>query len=144
MHRRRVEPGPATGEVHALRGPGFAGVQFHPESVLTLNGAAIVGGAGRSAAGVTSMFSERRPSRSRGRCGTVVSTIWPTASAVKYAWCEVTRTFGKVTRRARVSSSTASRDLSRKNSPASASYTSRPTPVKPALAELVDQRRGCR
>ncbi|MFF4405571.1 anthranilate synthase family protein [Streptomyces sp. NPDC001404] len=33
---------PATGDVHALRGPGFAGVQFHPESVLTLNGAAIV------------------------------------------------------------------------------------------------------
>lgn len=28
----------ANGEVHALRGPGFAGVQFHPESVLTLNG----------------------------------------------------------------------------------------------------------
>lgn len=32
----------AQGEVHALRGPGFAGVQFHPESVLTLNGAAVV------------------------------------------------------------------------------------------------------
>ncbi|WP_327262087.1 anthranilate synthase family protein [Streptomyces sp. NBC_01232] len=32
---------PATGEVHALRSPvrGFAGVQFHPESVLTLRGA---------------------------------------------------------------------------------------------------------
>ncbi|MFE4998906.1 anthranilate synthase family protein [Streptomyces mirabilis] len=30
------------GEVHALRGPGFAGVQFHPESVLTLNGSAVV------------------------------------------------------------------------------------------------------
>ncbi|GAP52246.1 anthranilate synthase family protein [Streptomyces azureus] len=32
----------ANGEVHALRGSGFAGVQFHPESVLTLNGAAVV------------------------------------------------------------------------------------------------------
>lgn len=32
----------ANGEVHALRGPGFAGVQFHPESVLTLDGAAVV------------------------------------------------------------------------------------------------------
>ncbi|MFF7471606.1 chorismate-binding protein [Streptomyces sp. NPDC008092] len=30
------------GEVHAVRGPGFAGLQFHPESVLTLNGAAVV------------------------------------------------------------------------------------------------------
>ncbi|WP_327366921.1 anthranilate synthase family protein [Streptomyces sp. NBC_01217] len=34
----------ATGELHALRGPGFASVQFHPESVLTLRGAAIVAG----------------------------------------------------------------------------------------------------
>jgi phenazine biosynthesis protein phzE len=31
------------GEVHAVRGPGLAGVQFHPESVLTLNGAFVVG-----------------------------------------------------------------------------------------------------
>ncbi|MFJ9346361.1 anthranilate synthase family protein [Streptomyces sp. NPDC101237] len=52
----------ADGEVHAVRGPGFAGVQFHPESVLSLNGAAVVreligqvSGAGRPA--------ERRPAR---------------------------------------------------------------------------------
>ncbi|MER7936665.1 MULTISPECIES: anthranilate synthase family protein [unclassified Streptomyces] len=52
----------ADGEVHAVRGPGFAGVQFHPESVLSLNGAAVVReligqvrAAGRSAA--------RRPAR---------------------------------------------------------------------------------
>ncbi|HEV7625027.1 MAG TPA: anthranilate synthase family protein [Streptomyces sp.] len=30
------------GEVNALRGPGFASVQFHPESVLTLDGPGIV------------------------------------------------------------------------------------------------------
>ncbi|MFI7340532.1 anthranilate synthase family protein [Streptomyces sp. NPDC050085] len=55
----------ANGEVHAVRGPGFAGVQFHPESVLSLRGAGIVrellgqlvGSAG------TRTFSERRPAR---------------------------------------------------------------------------------
>ncbi|GGR01792.1 anthranilate synthase family protein [Streptomyces netropsis] len=41
MHRVEVSRD-ASGEVHALRGPTFAGVQFHPESVLTLNGAPIV------------------------------------------------------------------------------------------------------
>jgi 2-amino-4-deoxychorismate synthase len=61
----------AGGEVHALRGPGvagggpgnaFAGLQFHPESVLTLAGSEIV----RELIGQlrgTSTFSERRPAR---------------------------------------------------------------------------------
>ncbi|NUS26432.1 MAG: phenazine-specific anthranilate synthase [Streptomyces sp.] len=46
-------------EVHALRGPGFAGVQFHPESVLTLNGASVVRELMAQLRG-TSTFSERR------------------------------------------------------------------------------------
>lgn len=41
-HGIEVSRDEATGEVHALRGPGFAGVQFHPESVLSLRGTAIV------------------------------------------------------------------------------------------------------
>ncbi|WP_407286189.1 anthranilate synthase family protein [Streptomyces sp. BP-8] len=41
MHRVELSRDAETGEVHALRGPGFAGVQFHPESVLTLDGAAV-------------------------------------------------------------------------------------------------------
>ncbi|WP_329351126.1 anthranilate synthase family protein [Streptomyces sp. NBC_01261] len=49
-----------TGEVHAVRAPGFASVQFHPESVLTLNGAAVVRELMGQLRG-TSTFSERRP-----------------------------------------------------------------------------------
>ncbi|MFJ9605646.1 anthranilate synthase family protein [Kitasatospora sp. NPDC101176] len=41
-----------TGDVHALRGPGFAGLQFHPESVLTRDGVDIVAGLLREAAAV--------------------------------------------------------------------------------------------
>ncbi|MGW1843242.1 anthranilate synthase family protein [Streptomyces sp. NPDC001966] len=41
-HGVEVSVDAATGELHALRGPGFATVQFHPESVLTLRGSAIV------------------------------------------------------------------------------------------------------
>ncbi|MEV7192579.1 chorismate-binding protein [Streptomyces sp. NPDC093510] len=41
--RVQVSRDAATGEVHALRGPGFASLQFHPESVLTREGPRIVG-----------------------------------------------------------------------------------------------------
>ncbi|MFF0410004.1 anthranilate synthase family protein [Kitasatospora sp. NPDC004745] len=41
-----------TGDVHALRGPGFAGLQFHPESVLTRDGVDIVAGLLRETAAV--------------------------------------------------------------------------------------------
>ncbi|MGW3715943.1 anthranilate synthase family protein [Streptomyces sp. NPDC005133] len=41
-HSIEVSRDAATGELHALRGDGFASVQFHPESVLTLRGASIV------------------------------------------------------------------------------------------------------
>jgi phenazine biosynthesis protein phzE len=33
----------ADGTVHALRGNGFAGVQFHPESVLSRDGMTVLG-----------------------------------------------------------------------------------------------------
>lgn len=38
-----VSRDPATGEVHGLRGPGFASMQFHAESVLTVDGPRILG-----------------------------------------------------------------------------------------------------
>ncbi len=63
-HGVEVSRDPVTGEVHALRGPGFAGVQFHPESVLTLRGTAIVGellGQLTSGSAGTRTFSLRRP-----------------------------------------------------------------------------------
>ncbi|MFF7362913.1 chorismate-binding protein [Streptomyces sp. NPDC008125] len=41
-HGIEVSRDAATGELYALRGDGFASVQFHPESVLTLRGSAIV------------------------------------------------------------------------------------------------------
>jgi phenazine biosynthesis protein phzE len=39
----QVSRDPHTGEVHALRGPGFASTQFHPESLLTQNGVHLLG-----------------------------------------------------------------------------------------------------
>ncbi|WP_436982627.1 anthranilate synthase family protein [Streptomyces sp. enrichment culture] len=45
----RVARDPETGEVHALRGTGFASAQFHPESVLTRNGIDLVAQLARTA-----------------------------------------------------------------------------------------------
>jgi phenazine biosynthesis protein phzE len=69
---------PASGDVHALRLPGVAGVQFHPESVLTLDGPRVVGellgdamrGAARAAgapAGVGVGVGARRRAERRSR-----------------------------------------------------------------------------
>jgi phenazine biosynthesis protein phzE len=38
----RVESDPATGDIHLVAGPGFRGVQFHAESILTENGFALL------------------------------------------------------------------------------------------------------
>jgi phenazine biosynthesis protein phzE len=42
MHGVELSRDPRTGDVYAMRGRGFGGIQFHPESVLTLNGPAVV------------------------------------------------------------------------------------------------------
>ncbi|MBM9505484.1 anthranilate synthase family protein [Actinacidiphila acididurans] len=44
MHGITLSRDAVSGDVHALRGPGFCGVQFHPESVLTMNGPALLAG----------------------------------------------------------------------------------------------------
>lgn len=56
-------------EVHALRGPGFAGVQFHPESVLSVGGAVVVRELLEHAAGGSKTCAHRRPAASRTRTG---------------------------------------------------------------------------
>lgn len=58
LHGVELSRDPVSGDLHALRGPGFAGVQFHPESVLTLDGVTVTARlleavrAGRAAEGV--------------------------------------------------------------------------------------------
>lgn len=42
LGRVEIARDPADGTVHALRGPGFAGVQFHPESVLSRDGVGVL------------------------------------------------------------------------------------------------------
>jgi phenazine biosynthesis protein phzE len=42
LGRVEIARDPADGAVHALRGPGFAGVQFHPESVLSRDGVEVL------------------------------------------------------------------------------------------------------
>ncbi|MFM9596478.1 anthranilate synthase family protein [Streptomyces scabiei] len=49
------------GQVHALRGPGFRSVQFHPESVLSQNGPGLIAGL------LVSLLEERRPPADRVR-----------------------------------------------------------------------------
>ncbi|MFI2348981.1 anthranilate synthase family protein [Streptomyces sp. NPDC019443] len=43
-HGVEVARDPLSAEVHALRGTGFAGIQFHPESVLTMRGPEVIHG----------------------------------------------------------------------------------------------------
>ncbi|MFK4225401.1 anthranilate synthase family protein [Streptomyces sp. NPDC019890] len=43
-HGVEVARDPVSAEVHALRGTGFAGIQFHPESVLTMRGPEVIHG----------------------------------------------------------------------------------------------------
>lgn len=43
-HGVEVARDPLSTEVHALRGTGFAGIQFHPESVLTMRGPEVIHG----------------------------------------------------------------------------------------------------
>jgi len=38
----QIAADPRTGEVHALRGPGFASIQFHPESLLSPDGVTVL------------------------------------------------------------------------------------------------------
>ncbi|MBC3842009.1 phenazine-specific anthranilate synthase component I [Streptacidiphilus sp. 4-A2] len=60
-----VSRDPATGDVFAVRGPGFAGLQFHPESVLTLDG---VRHRRRAAADAGPAAGLTRPARRRLLC----------------------------------------------------------------------------
>ena len=52
---------PATGEIHAIRGPSFASIQFHAESVLTQDGVRILGGLLTSALGGQVAGQDRQP-----------------------------------------------------------------------------------
>src|SRR5690606_7784071 len=76
--------------------------------------------------GRSSSLPLRSPRANAEMLAAVVAAMCSMASWVKKAWCPVTRTLGKVSRRVKTSSVMTRSDWSSKNSSSSSSYTSSP------------------